>query len=65
MLLEPGENAAEDLAKLSGHDGLAHDPADRADMRVAEQRIMIELGIDDIIHYGVDEAGSSIVEEKA
>ncbi len=33
MLLEPGENAAEDLAKLSGHDGLAHDPADRAELR--------------------------------
>ncbi len=41
------------------------DPNDRAEMREAEQRIMIQLGIDDIIRFGADETGPSIVEGSA
>lgn len=42
-----------------------HDPSDRAEMRDAEQRIMIQLGIDDIVRFGADETGPSIVEGSA
>ena len=42
-----------------------HDPDDRAAMRDAEQRIMIQIGINDIVRYGADETGPSIAEESA
>jgi probable rRNA maturation factor len=41
------------------------DPSHRTEMRDAEQRIMMQLGIDDIVRFGADETGPSIVEGSA
>ena len=35
---------------------------DRAQMREAEQRVMMQIGIDDIVRFGVDQKGPSVVE---
>ena len=48
---------------LTGMDD--QDPGDRAQMRAAEQTIMLQIGIDDIIRFGADETGSSMLEGRA
>lgn len=40
------------------------DPLDRAEMRKAEQRVLIQLGIDDIVRFGVDATEPSLLEEQ-
>lgn len=41
-----------------------HDSADRAAMRQAEQSILLQLGIEDIVRFGADATGSTLLEEQ-
>jgi probable rRNA maturation factor len=41
-----------------------HDAGDRAQMRKAEQSILLQLGIDDIVRFGVDLTGPTLLEEQ-
>jgi probable rRNA maturation factor len=42
-----------------------HDHGDRAEMRTAEQRILMHMGIDDILRFGADQKGTSLLEGPA